>query len=89
MCFLPKEHDTSQKCVFFEISSQLIFALRFLQSTAQSLEKNNGSGSSKLRPEIFGVGMCDRTAGLYHVLSVSVVPSVSVESVMGCQMTCQ
>ena len=31
-------------------------------------------------PEIFGTGMCDRTAGFYHVLSVSVVPSVSVES---------
>ena len=35
------------------------------------------------------MGMCDRTAGFYHVLSVSVVPSVSVESVMECQMTCQ
>ena len=33
-------------------------------------------------PEIFGSGMCDRTAGFYHVLSVSVVPSVSVESAM-------
>ena len=30
--------------------------------------------------EIFG--MCDKTAGFYHVLSVSVVPSVSVESAM-------
>ena len=32
--------------------------------------------------EFFGAGMCDRTAGSYHVLSVSVVPSVSVESAM-------
>ena len=31
--------------------------------------------------------MCDRTAGFYHVLSVFVVPSVSVESAMECQMT--
>ena len=39
-------------------------------------------------PEIFGTGMCDRTAGFYHVLSVFVVLSVSVESAMECQMTC-
>ena len=32
--------------------------------------------------EIFGAGMCDRTAGFYHVLSVFMVPSVSVESAM-------
>ena len=38
--------------------------------------------------EIFGAGMCDRTAGFYHVLSVFVVLSVSVESAMECQMTC-
>ena len=38
-------------------------------------------------PEIFGTGMCDRTAGFYHVLSVFVL-SVSVESAMECQMTC-
>ena len=31
--------------------------------------------------EIFGTGMCDRT-GFYHVLSVFVVLSVSVESAM-------
>ena len=36
----------------------------------------------------FLVGMCDRTAGFYHVLSVPVVPSGSVESAMKCQMTC-
>ena len=29
-------------------------------------------------PEIFGTGMCDRTAGFYHVLSVFVVLTVSV-----------
>ena len=38
--------------------------------------------------EIFGAGMCVRKAGFYHVLSVFVVPSVSVESAMECQMTC-
>ena len=32
--------------------------------------------------------MFDRTAGFYHVLSVFVVLSVSVESAMECQMTC-
>ena len=30
----------------------------------------------------FGTGMCGRTAGFHHVLSVFVVPSVSVESAM-------
>ena len=30
----------------------------------------------------------DRTAGFHHVLSVSVVPSVSVESAVECQMRC-
>ena len=39
-------------------------------------------------PEIFGTGMCDRTAEFYHVLSVFVVLPVSVESAMECQMTC-
>ena len=39
-------------------------------------------------PEIFGTGMCDRTAGFYHVLSVFVVLSMSVESATECQMTC-
>ena len=39
-------------------------------------------------PEIFGSGICHKIAGFYHVLSVSVVPSVSVESAMECQMTC-
>ena len=38
--------------------------------------------------EIFRAGMCDRTAGFYHVLSVFVVPSVSVESAMEWLMTC-
>ena len=38
--------------------------------------------------EIFGSGMCDRTAGFYQVLSVFVVLSVSVESAMECQMSC-
>ena len=32
--------------------------------------------------------MWDKIARFYHVLSVSVVPSVSVESAMECQMTC-
>ena len=32
-------------------------------------------------PEIFGSGMCHKISGFHHVLSVSVVPSVSVESV--------
>ena len=38
--------------------------------------------------EIFGAGMFERTAGFCHVLSVFVVPSVSVESAMECHMTC-
>ena len=33
-------------------------------------------------PDIIGLGMSGRTAGLYHVLSVFVVPSVSMESAM-------
>ena len=34
------------------------------------------------RARNFWFGMCHKTVGLYHVLSVSVVPSVSVESAM-------
>ena len=33
-------------------------------------------------------GMRHKTAGFYHVLSVSVVPSVSVERATECKMTC-
>ena len=41
-----------------------------------------------LRPgsEFFGKGMCGKTAGFFHVLSVFVVPSVSVDSAMECQV---
>ena len=52
----------------------------FLPSAAQSFKK-----IAPGEPEIFGTGMCDRTAGFYHVLSVFVVPSVSVESTDICQ----
>ena len=43
MCFLPKESDTSQKCVFFEISRSLIFVVFFVQSL-----KKKVAGGSKL-----------------------------------------
>ena len=33
-------------------------------------------------PKFFWFGMCHKTAGFHNVLSVSVVPSVSVESAM-------
>ena len=84
---------THRKCAyFFEISSSLIFALCFLPSAARSSKKKTMSRGARFqgflrRVEIFGAGMCDRTAGFYHVLSVFVVLSVSVESAMECQMT--
>ena len=95
MCFSPKEKCTSQKCKIFEISAHLIFALCFPPSAARSLKRTKKHKEIEIRffgPPVacfegsrspkFWCGMCDKTAGFYHVLSVSVVPSVSVESGM-------
>ena len=98
------EKCTSQQCIFlfFELSSPLIFEHCVFYYLRHGRQKKNNEPRGpfsrffgtlwpilRLRgPEIFGTGMCGRTAGFYHVLSVSVVPSVSVESAMERQMTC-
>ena len=99
MCFLPKESGTSQKCVVFRNFEHPYFCSVFYHVRHGRQKKKSNeprgpfsrfSGSLILilrirEPESFDTGMCDRTAGFYHVLSVFVVLSVSVESDMECQ----
>ena len=77
-----------------QILGLLLFALCFLPPAARSLkrtkktqeERNQGFRTLgpflRLRRSKFLFGICHKIAGIYHVLSVSVVPSVSVESVI-------
>ena len=76
MCFLPKENDSSQKCVFFRNFEPPHFCNVFSNICGTVVRKNNeargpvfnvfGTPWPILRltgPEIFGTGMCDGTAG--------------------------
>ena len=85
---------------FIEITTSLVFALCFLPSAARSSKKImsqgarfQGSWDFLAHFEVEGgrnflFGMRRKIAWFHHVLSVSVVPSVSVESVPWSQMTC-
>ena len=97
----PKKMTHRKKCVFFRNFEPPHFCTVFSTICGTVVEKSDEArelvfrvfGTSfpilRLRgAEIFGTAMCDRTAGFYHVLSVFVVLSVSVESAMECQMTC-
>ena len=78
--------------MFFEILGSLIFALCFLPFAARSLKRTKNTGGSKLgfwdplaHFEVeggrnFGSGYVSQNNRFYHVLYVSVVPSLSVES---------
>ena len=93
MCFLTREKCTSQKCIYFRNFEPLIFALCFLPSAARSSKKmdqvarNQGFCDLLVHFEVLGARhfwfrMRHKIAGFCHVLSVSVVPSVSVENAM-------
>ena len=85
---------------FFENSSSLVFALCCLPSATRSSKKIMSRGArfqgfwdllahfAIQGARNLGFGMRHKIAEFYHVLSVSVVPLVSVESAMECQMTC-
>ena len=81
-----------KRCIFFEISIHLIFAPCFLPSAARSLKRTKKHRGIEIRflgllgpflrlrgLEISVRDMRHKIAGFYHVLSVSVVPSVFVE----------
>ena len=88
------------KMHFFDFFCPLIFALCFLPSAARSLKRKKNTGGSKFgfgdslaHFEVeggrnFGSGYVTQNSRFYHVLSVSVVPSVSVESVIESVMLC-
>ena len=96
ICFSLKEKCTPQKCIFFEFFGPLIFVTVFSAICGTVVEKNDkNTGGSKLgfwdplaHSEVegsrnFGSGICvTKTAGFTTCCLSSVVPLVSVESVV-------
>ena len=94
ICFSRKENCTSQKCTSSNILGTLIFALYLPPSAVQS--SNRTKKHRRIDIRVFGTpwpilrlrwsrfrfGICHKNSKFYNVLSVSVVLSVTVESVI-------